>query len=204
MKRMNRVLSLLLVLCMIATLLPAQVLATDVEQATATPITGEDRLQAEALPEALPQEAQAEQAATPEVTAKEIENPGVDLKRDQAGQQMYEALYDEDETVRVIVVLEEEALLDQGFTTDQIAAKANLRDYRLTLDQLPELYQVDMPEFGEDEVLQPGESCIIQFVISVDVQEEHFAEGSQTFTLHLTYEQDAVGAAPASSHTHTK
>ena len=35
---------------------------------------------------------------------------------------MYEALYDEDETVRVIVVLEEEALLDQGFTTDQIAA----------------------------------------------------------------------------------
>ena len=46
MKRMNRVLSLLLVLCMIATLLPAQVLATDGEQATATPITGEDRLQA--------------------------------------------------------------------------------------------------------------------------------------------------------------
>ena len=88
MKRMNRVLSLLLVLCMIATLLPAQVLATDGEQATATPITGEDRLQAEALPEALPQEAQAEQAAAPEVTAKEIENPGVDLKRDQAGQQM--------------------------------------------------------------------------------------------------------------------
>ena len=86
----------------------------------------------------------------------------------------------------------------------QGTAKANLRDYRLTLDQLPELYQVDMPEFGEDEVLQPGESCIIQFVISVDVQEEHFAEGSQTFTLHLTYEQDAVGAAPASSHTHTK
>lgn len=42
MKRMNRVLSLLLVLCMIATLLPAQVLATDGEQATATPITGED------------------------------------------------------------------------------------------------------------------------------------------------------------------
>ncbi len=88
--------------------------------------------------------------------------------------------------------------------TNQGTAKANLRDYRLTLDQLPELYQVDMPEFGEDEVLQPGESCIIQFVISVDVQEEHFAEGSQTFTLHLTYEQDAVGAAPASSHTHTK
>ena len=88
--------------------------------------------------------------------------------------------------------------------TNQGTAKANLRDYRLTLDQLPELYQVDMPECGEDEVLQPGESCIIQFVISVDVQEEHFAEGSQTFTLHLTYEQDAVGAAPASSHTHTK
>ena len=39
MKRMNRVLSLLLVLCMIATLLPAQVLAADDEQAAATPIT---------------------------------------------------------------------------------------------------------------------------------------------------------------------
>ena len=121
MKRMNRVLSLLLVLCMIATLLPAQALAADGEEATVTPITGEDRLQAEVLPEALPQEAQPEQAATPEVTAKEIENPGVDLKRDQAGQQLQEALYDQDEEVRVIVVLEEEALLDQGFTTDQIA-----------------------------------------------------------------------------------
>ena len=35
MKRMNRVLSLLLALCMIATLLPAQILAADGEQVTA-------------------------------------------------------------------------------------------------------------------------------------------------------------------------
>lgn len=69
MKRMNRVLSLLLVLCMIATLLPAQVLAADDEQQPQLP-HGRRPAAAEALPEALPQKHQAEQAATPEVTAK--------------------------------------------------------------------------------------------------------------------------------------
>ena len=38
MKRMNRVLSLLLALCMIATLLPAQILAADGEQVTASDV----------------------------------------------------------------------------------------------------------------------------------------------------------------------
>ena len=43
MKRMNRVLSLLLALCMIATLLPAQILAADGEQVTALPSPGKPR-----------------------------------------------------------------------------------------------------------------------------------------------------------------
>lgn len=88
--------------------------------------------------------------------------------------------------------------------TNQGTANANLGAYQLTLDQLPELYQVDMPEFDENEVLQPGESCVIHFVISVDTQSDCFAEENQTFTLHLTYGQDVVGTAPASSHVHTK
>ncbi len=88
--------------------------------------------------------------------------------------------------------------------TNRGTANANLGAYQLTLDQLPELYQVDMPEFDEHEVLQPGESCVIHFVISVDTQSDCFAEESQTFTLHLTYGQDVVGDAPVSSHTHTK
>ena len=88
--------------------------------------------------------------------------------------------------------------------TNRGTANANLGAYQLTLDQLPELYQVDMPEFDEHEVLQPGESCVIHFVISVDTQSDCFTEESQTFTLHLTYWQDVVGDAPVSSHTHTK
>lgn len=88
--------------------------------------------------------------------------------------------------------------------TNQGTGNANLSDYQLALDSLPELYEVDMPEFGENEVLQPGESCTVQFIISVDTQEEYFEQECQSFTLHLTYEQDAVEAAPASSHTHSK
>lgn len=86
--------------------------------------------------------------------------------------------------------------------TNRGSANANLDDYALALDNLGDLYQVDMPEFGEDEMLAPGESCTVQFVISVDA-DESFQVESQAFTMHLTYAQDAVEEAPAASHTHT-
>lgn len=85
--------------------------------------------------------------------------------------------------------------------TNQGTANANLRDYRLDVDQLDEIYHVDMPELGEDEVLKPGESCTMTFVISVD-SSESFEAATQSFTVYLTYEQDGVEAAPTAGHTH--
>jgi len=85
--------------------------------------------------------------------------------------------------------------------TNQGTANANLRDYRLDVDQLDEIYHVDMPELGEDEVLKPGESCTMTFVISVD-SSESFEAATQSFTVYLTYGQDGVEAAPTAGHTH--
>lgn len=133
MKRMKRVLSLLLVLCMVATLAPVSGLAAEnrplvtpesdfqaqvdqVEQGTETmesPMSG--------LAGAL-EENQPEQAQPVTVTAEEVENPGVDLKKDSEAEALPEDLYQPQEQVRIIVVLEEASLLEQGFTTAQIAS----------------------------------------------------------------------------------
>ena len=56
------------------------------------------------------------------MTAKEVENPGVDLKLQQSQETVEQVPYDDAESVRVIVVLEDKSLLDHGFTTTQIAA----------------------------------------------------------------------------------
>ena len=58
-----------------------------------------------------------------------------------------------------------------------------------------------MPELGENEVLKPGESCTMTFVISVDSQES-FQSITQSLSVYLTYVQDAVEAVPTASHTH--
>lgn len=133
MKRMKRVLSLLLVLCMVATLAPVSGLAAEnrplvtpesdfqaqvdqVEQGAETmesPMSG--------LAGAL-EENQPEQAQPVTVTAEEVENPGVDLKKDSEAEALPEDLYQPQEQVRIIVVLEEASLLEQGFTTAQIAS----------------------------------------------------------------------------------
>src|SRR5699024_4291203 len=55
-------------------------------------------------------------------TAEEVENPGVDLKKDSEAEALPEDLYQPQEQVRIIVVLEEASLLEQGFTTAQIAS----------------------------------------------------------------------------------
>jgi len=85
--------------------------------------------------------------------------------------------------------------------TNQGTANANLSNYALNVDQLDKIYHVDMPELGENEVLKPGESCTMTFVISVDSQES-FQSITQSLSVYLTYVQDAVEAAPTASHTH--
>ncbi|MGM9641314.1 MAG: S8 family serine peptidase [Faecousia sp.] len=121
MKLRNRVLSFLLALCMLLTLAPVSAMAAEKRtEAVTSPILGEDQVSPSDLPvELLPQD-------NPEtdigVTAKEIENPGVDLKQNQAQTPLETARPADDENVRVIVVLEEKGLLEKGYTTAQIAS----------------------------------------------------------------------------------
>jgi len=138
MKLKNRILSLLLVFCMVATLLPVSALAAErdrVQVSESTNFNSVQSAQTQALaPEAEKLESPAAglaealeanqpvQAEPVTVTAKEVENPGVDLKLQQSQETVEQVPYDDAESVRVIVVLEDKSLLDHGFTTTQIAA----------------------------------------------------------------------------------
>lgn len=136
MKRMNRVLSLLLALCMLATLLPARVSAVDSEQVTASPIAGEGLVQGETQsngagklvsPMAGRQEAleanAPQQAGELQVTGQKIEKPSDvgSLTLQEQPVQQEQDLYAPQETVRAIVVLKDKGLLEQGFHTSAIA-----------------------------------------------------------------------------------
>lgn len=94
MKHKNRILSLFLVLCMLATLVPGSV-------------SGADGTREE----------------TSAVMAEKIENPGVELRQDSEVETLEQEPYDETEVVRAIVVLENRSLLEQGFTGAEIASK---------------------------------------------------------------------------------
>lgn len=122
MKQMNRVFSLLLVLSMLFTLLPVSAFAA---------VTGQEQeasAQAVIPPAQLETELEQRQAdiatADTGAAAREIENPGVDLKMDSTLQPLEQTAYAQDELVRVIVILEEQGLLERGYTTAQIAANS--------------------------------------------------------------------------------
>ena len=147
MKLRNRVLSILLVACMLVTLLPVSAGAIGTDRASVVEQTRQTEEVPAAVDAAEPQETEEDTEQTPEeyraglaealeanqpegaqsvtVTAEEVENPGVDLKQnlsETAKQDVETAPYEEDETVRVIVVLEDKGLLEQGFSTAEIAA----------------------------------------------------------------------------------
>ena len=94
MKHKNRILSLFLVLCMLATLVPGSVSAAD-----------------------------GTREETSAVMAEKIENPGVELRQDSEVETLEQEPYDETEVLRAIVVLENRSLLEQGFTGAEIASK---------------------------------------------------------------------------------
>ena len=137
MKLKNRILSLLLVFCMVATLLPVSALAAErdrVQVSESTNFNSVQSAQTQALaPEAEKLESPAAglaealeanqpvQAEPVTVTAKEVENPGVDLKLQQSQETVEQVPYDDAESVRVIVVLEDKSLLDHGFTTTPVS-----------------------------------------------------------------------------------
>ncbi len=124
MKKLKRFVSTLLVLCMVLTLAPAGVRAAQEPVGDPTPMT--EPYQAPAFdPEAqIYQENQPENGDS--VTAEQIDNPGFDLKRQDAFQDLpVETIYAPDQMVRVIVVLEESGLLERGYTTAEIASNGD-------------------------------------------------------------------------------
>ncbi|MBQ4566338.1 MAG: S8 family serine peptidase, partial [Oscillospiraceae bacterium] len=121
MKKLNRVLALVLTLCMVLTLVPTALAAE-----TKTGITAETNLSAPSveLKNAV-NNVEVETAVNTAVTVEKIENPTKDLKLDSESDIQTEALgYDAEDLVTVIVVMEEDSLLDQGYSKKQIAANA--------------------------------------------------------------------------------
>lgn len=130
MKKFNKILSLLMAFAMVLTMLPTSALAV-VNQST----DKEDSKYVEGLPlgdrdlmnslkENYPEQASKGDVVVSEtngVTITENKNPTVSLEKGNAAD-MLVAGPKQDEIVRVIVVLEGAPLLDQGFSTNEIAA----------------------------------------------------------------------------------
>ncbi|MGN0985515.1 MAG: S8 family serine peptidase [Candidatus Enterenecus sp.] len=116
MKKLNRILSLLIALVMVIGLLPTAALAVVAEESI--DLSGVNSADyAAAVRENAPYLASDEG-----VTVNKIANPGVDLHNaDQGVDKLEIANHEDDEIVRVIVVLKDKPLLSQGFTVDQIS-----------------------------------------------------------------------------------
>lgn len=144
MKRKNRLISFLLLVALLVSLLPAAAFATDAPQMAAPEAQEETGSkfhehadasglnpmeEAEVIADNWP--TSADGTVQEEVTVTEIEDPKTSvhealLESNGAAQDRLEtAAYDDDEVVRVIVVLEDESLLDQGFTRAEIAANGS-------------------------------------------------------------------------------
>ena len=122
MKKMNRVLALVLSVCLLLSLVPATTAAE-------------------------------ETVSTNDVTFTELENPGTELTKDSEDKlDTAELGYAAEDLVDVIVVLEEEALLDQGYSKKQIAkngAELQAAKEKLTARQDALLQQIDAITDGE-------------------------------------------------------
>lgn len=136
MKRISRFLSLLLTVCLLLSAVPTIALATVQGPETlssnqnASTIYSSDR-QIEAIRSPLAEYVKALQenrpadAETAAVQIRRILGHDVDLKQliaQSSSETLEQLIYDKDEMVKVIVVLEEKGLLQRGFTTEQIAS----------------------------------------------------------------------------------
>ena len=167
MKKLNRVLALVLTLCMLLTLVPTAFAAE-----TKTGITAETNLSAPSveLHNAV-NNAEAEPAVNADVTVEKIENPNKDLKPDVESDVQTEALgYDAENVVTVIVVMEEDSLLDQGYSKKQIAGNASaIQAAREALEQKQRALLTDISALTGSEVAAGYSYCVIISGFSVDV-----------------------------------
>ncbi len=130
MKKFNKILSLLMAFAMVLTMLPASALAVVNEHSVKTGdkyvegIPAGDRDLMASLRENYPEQAAKDDVVVSEaadIVITENKNPAATLDKGGAADWLV-SQYKQDEIVRVIVVLQGAPLLDQGFTTDEIAA----------------------------------------------------------------------------------
>lgn len=125
MKKFNRILSLIMVLCMVFTMLPAtSALAVVEKESVVNAAAPSLREQNEAILANAPEKAGNSvsiENTDGSVTINEIEDLGIDLKAENS-EVMKIDTPEADEIVRVIVVLEGKALVEQGYSTEQISA----------------------------------------------------------------------------------
>lgn len=86
--------------------------------------------------------------------------------------------------------------------TNNGTVNANLSDItcELVTEQADQLV-LDAPDL-ESEVLKPGESCTLTYVVKVPADYEGELNASGTLNIKLPYSQDTVEEAPVASHTH--
>lgn len=78
---------------------------------------------------------------------------------------------------------------------------ANLADAVIELNTDSDQLVLNKPDLSE-EVLQPGESCTITFVVKVPDTITEDLDATGTLTVTLPYSQATVEAAPVAGHTH--
>lgn len=86
--------------------------------------------------------------------------------------------------------------------TNNGTANANLDLYHFDVTELDgEIFTVDTPDLSGD-MLAPGASCTITFVVKVDTECSDLTAEATAFAVKLHYAQDVLEEAPAASHTH--
>ena len=140
MKKYNKILSLLLSFAMMLSMLPTSARAVVNEHSASTNdskyvegIPAGDRDLMASLRENYPEQASKGDVVVSEnnnITITENKNPSVSLEKGNAADLLV-AQRQQDEIVRVIVVLEGAALLEQGFSTDEIAANDDDVQYQV-------------------------------------------------------------------------
>ena len=84
---------------------------------------------------------------------------------------------------------------------NQGTVNANLSNAVIELTTESDQLVLDKPDLS-DEVLQPGESCTITFVVKVPDTVTGDLDAAGTLTVSLPYGQATVEEAPAAGHTH--
>ena len=141
MKKFNKILSLLMAFAMVLSMLPASALAVvndysaNANDKYVEGIPAGDRDLLASLRENYPEQASKNDVVVSETTdiiVTEDKDPSVTLNKGNAADQLV-ASYKQDEIVRVIVVLKGAPLLDQGFSTDEIAANNGEVKYQVNV-----------------------------------------------------------------------